>query len=51
MMGIPRSDEKILCFDRDKGTWIYSSVKIHQTVYLALVYFTIFKLCLNLQEI
>lgn len=50
-MGIPRGHDKILYFGRDKGIWVYSSVKIHQTVHLALVQITIFKLCPNLQEI
>lgn len=49
-MDIPRSDEKIVHLDRAKNLRMCTFVKIHQTVHLAPKHFTIFILCLNLQE-
>lgn len=45
-MDIPRGDDNFFYFDRKKCPRIYSSVKTHQTVHLALGNFTIFKLSL-----
>lgn len=45
-MDISRGDNKIPYLDKKRHTWIYSSVKTHQTVHLALGNFTIFKLYL-----